>query len=106
MSLKFSVVVCSQLARKIEALNNRADQLVLAADIIRSQIPHRNRIWIASMVDRDIGRDVANVVLDVQHVERTGHRRDNTWAKPGDKVTQRRSRNTMGYQVRSTSTLP
>jgi hypothetical protein len=76
---KFSVTVCSQLARKIEALNNRADQLVLAADIIRSQIPHRNQNWIASMVDRDISRDVANVVLDVQHVERTGHRRDNTW---------------------------
>ena len=99
ISFKFrvSLVVCSQLARKIEALNGRADQLVLAADIIRSQIPHRNRIWIASMVDRDIGRDVANVVLDVQHVERTGHRRDNTWARPGDKLTQRRSRNTIGY---------
>jgi hypothetical protein len=95
-----------QLARKIEALNIRADQLVLAADIIRSQLPHRNRIWISSMVDRDIGHDVANVVLDVQHVERTGRRRDNTWATPGNKVAQRRSRNTMGYQVRSTSTPP
>jgi len=76
ISFKFSVVVYSQITRKMEALNTRADhwQLVLAADIIRSQISHRNRIWIASMVDRDIGRDVANVVLDVQHVERTGHR--------------------------------
>jgi hypothetical protein len=40
-SHKFSAVVCSQLARKIEALNNRADQLMLpvAAGIIRSDSP-------------------------------------------------------------------
>jgi len=42
ISSKFSVVVCLQLARKIEALDNRADLLVLAADILRSRIPHWN----------------------------------------------------------------
>jgi hypothetical protein len=58
------------------------------------------------MVDRDVGRDVADLVQDIQHVESSGRRRDNTWAKPGDKIGQRRSRNTMGYQIRSRSTPP
>jgi hypothetical protein len=30
------------------------------------------------MVNRDIGRDASDVVLDVQHVERTGRTRENT----------------------------
>ena len=36
------------------------------------------------MVDRDIGRDVANVVLDVQHVERT--ERDTGEITPGQRL--------------------
>jgi hypothetical protein len=85
---------------RINALSIRADELVEAAGIIRSQLPHRNRIWIKSMASRDIGNDISRLVKDVQHVEKTGHRRQPTWLRAGDSEAIRRSRNTMGYQVR------
>jgi len=93
------------MTRKIDTLKTHADLLEQAADIIRSQLPHRNQIWISSMVDRNIGHDVADFVLDVPHVERTGRRRENTWARSGDKVGQLCSRNTMGFQMRSGSAM-
>jgi hypothetical protein len=60
------------------------DELVEAAEIIRSQLPHKNRIWINSMVSQDIGADVSRLVKDVHYVEKTGRRRPCTWARTGD----------------------
>ena len=62
----------------------RADELVKAAEIIRSQLPHQNRIWINSMASQDIGADVSRLVQDVQYIEKTGTRRPRTWPRAGD----------------------
>jgi hypothetical protein len=53
-----------QLQTQIKALSIRANELVEAAEIIRSQLSHRNRIWINSMVSRDIGSDVSLLVFE------------------------------------------
>ena len=90
-----------KLQTKINALYMRADELVEAAEIIRSQLPHQNRIWINSMASQDIGADVSRLVQDVQYIEKTGTRRPRTWPRAGDHEAARRSRNTMGYQIRS-----
>jgi hypothetical protein len=74
LSFELPIVVCSQLTRKIEAL-----------------------VWL-------IMTSAMDVVLDIQHVERMGRRRDNTWARPGDKVAQCCSRNMM--EVRNTNAPP
>jgi hypothetical protein len=89
-----------KLQIKINALYMRADELVEAAEIIRSQLPHKNGIWINSMVSQDIGADVSQLVQDVHYIEKTGTWRPRTWPRSGDYKAARRSRNTMGYQIR------
>ena len=61
-----------------------ADELIEAAEIIRSQLPHENNIWINSMVLQDIGTDVSWLVQDVHFVEKTGTRQPWTWPHAGD----------------------
>lgn len=75
----------------------RAVDMRRAADIFESQARHRNRIWMKSMVDRDIGRDVHDLVKDVDRFENTGRTRDKTWADPKKAKEVRQMRNTMGY---------
>jgi len=43
---------------------------------------------------------VGLLVKDVRHVEVVGRQRNPTWARVGDREGARRSRNTMGYQLR------
>jgi len=81
-------------------LSVRATELLEASELIENQLVHWNRIWVSSMVDRNIGGDVSLLLKDVRHVEVTGRNREPTWARPGDRDAARRSRNTMGYQVR------
>ena len=100
ITYKNSYSPSSKLQTKINALRMRADELIEAAEIIRSQLPHENRIWINSMVLQDIGADVSRLVQDVHYVEKTGTRRPRTWPRAGDHEAARRSRNTMGYQIR------
>jgi hypothetical protein len=90
-----------KLQAQIKDLSIRADELAQAAKIIRSQLPHRNRIWINSIASRNLGGDVSLMVKDIRYVEQTGRRRDLTWAHAGDREGMRRSQNTMGYQVRT-----
>jgi hypothetical protein len=78
----------------------RADELEEAAHIIKSQLPHANRIWISSMISQNIGSDASHLVQDIRHVEVSGRRRKTTWPRLGDRKDARRSRNTMCYQVR------
>ncbi|KAI9454440.1 hypothetical protein F5148DRAFT_1288636 [Russula earlei] len=66
---------------KINALSIQADELVEAAEIIQSELPHKNKIWINSIMSQDIGADVSHLVKDVQH-------------------------NTMGYQIQGKSLDP
>ncbi|KAJ7310684.1 hypothetical protein DFH08DRAFT_823060 [Mycena albidolilacea] len=43
-------------------LLKRAEEFEQAAAIFRAQVPHRNRIWMSSMVKQDIGHNVGNLV--------------------------------------------
>ena len=83
----------------------RADDLVEAAEIIQSQLPNRNCIWINSMASRDLGHDVSLMVKDIRYLEQTGQQRDQTWAHAGDQEGVHRSQNIMGYQVWTKSRL-
>lgn len=83
-----------------EIIERRAIELEEGAAILRSQLPHKNRIWMRSMDNRNIGGDVNDLVHDVRHLELTGGTRDRTWAPSGDHDTQRRSGNTMSCQAR------
>ncbi|KAJ7679517.1 hypothetical protein DFH06DRAFT_1316415 [Mycena polygramma] len=78
-------------------LLNCADDLEKAAAILRAQVPHRNRLWLSSIVKQDIGGDVTQMVADIHRFETTSRVRDTTW--PQDKKERRRTQNTMGYQI-------
>ncbi|RDX40008.1 hypothetical protein OH76DRAFT_1459607 [Lentinus brumalis] len=84
-----------------EHLARRAKELREFADIIDQQLPLGNRIWISSMADRNVGKDVSLALQDIKHLEEKGRRRETTWARAGDREGQRRLRNTMGYQPRA-----
>jgi hypothetical protein len=84
----------------VDALQKRAEELERGAAILRAQIPHRNKLWMSSVVKRNIGGDVSKMVADIRRFETTSRVRDTTWAKKGDKESSRRVQNTMGYQVR------
>ena len=77
----------------------QASKLEQGAAILRSQLKHKSWIWMRSIVNRNIGGDVSDLVHDVCRLEITGQLQDNTWAPSGDHNAQHRSRNTMGYQV-------
>ncbi|PIL26554.1 hypothetical protein GSI_12312 [Ganoderma sinense ZZ0214-1] len=90
-----------ELDQKTDKLKRRVKELRQAADLIEAQLPFKNKIWIGSMVDRNIGGDVSLFLGDVRHFQKTASTRSTTWAKKGDREGQRRSRNTMGYQLSS-----
>lgn len=99
-SLYLLTLMPSQIDQLIAAVETRAAALAEASAILRAQLPHRNAIWLRSMVSSDVGADAHQLVRDVRRYETTGLSRDNTWAKSGDRDAQRRARNTMGYQTR------
>jgi hypothetical protein len=55
-----------------EKLLQKAEAFEEAAQILRSQIPHRNPIWMKSVIDRKLGNDVADFVADIRRFESTG----------------------------------
>ncbi|KZT27432.1 hypothetical protein NEOLEDRAFT_1146613 [Neolentinus lepideus HHB14362 ss-1] len=76
-----------------------------AADILESQLPHRNPIWMKSMAETNmLTTDLEELVQDVHLLESSGHERD--VILPQTAREHRRSRNTMGYQVRVPRTRP
>ncbi|KAJ7876914.1 hypothetical protein B0H14DRAFT_2568025 [Mycena olivaceomarginata] len=80
-------------------LQKRADKFEQAAAILRAQVPRRNKLWMSSVVNGDIGRDVSQMVTDIHRFERTSRVRDTTWAKNRDKEGRRQMQNTIGYQI-------
>lgn len=89
-----------QLQRGVEFLSVRANELVEASDIIKSQLVNRNHIWVTSLVKQNIGQDASSLVADVRWAESTGRTRSVTWARNPQEA--RRSRNLMGYRLRHT----
>ena len=50
------------------------------------------------MVQKNIGRDISQVLRDIQTMESNIRRRkETTWARPGDKLSARPVQNTVGY---------
>ncbi|KAJ7790885.1 hypothetical protein B0H14DRAFT_3568406 [Mycena olivaceomarginata] len=86
-----------------EHLLKRAYEFEKAAAILTAQVPHRNKLWMSSIVSRSIGGNVSQFVADIDRFERTSHAQDPTWARLGDKEGRRHMQNTMGYQVRLNS---
>ena len=84
-----------------EKLLQKAEAFEEAAQILRSQIPHRNQIWMKSVIDQKLGNDVTDFVADIHHFESIGQKQDTTWGEGGKKVEKRRVQNTMGYQTRA-----
>ena len=89
-----------QLERLACDLQDRANDFRRAADMIEEQLKYRNRVWMKSVRDRELGRDVRHFVADILRTE-AGRTRDNTWGKAGDRTANRRMKNTMGYQLRT-----
>ena len=84
-----------QLERLACDLQDRANDFRLAADMIEEQLKYRNRVWMKSVRDRELGRDVRHFVADILLTVTC----DNTWGKAGDRTANRRMRNTMGYRL-------
>ncbi|KAG6818261.1 hypothetical protein H0H93_006436 [Arthromyces matolae] len=86
-----------EYVRELEKMANMFEE---AAHILRGQIPFRNPIWLRSICNRKVGRDVMHLVNDVRLFEETGRTRDTTWAEGRSKSEKRRRDNTMGYTRR------
>ena len=69
-----------------------ADRIEEGVKILREQAANPNTIWLGSMIRREMGKDVRDMVEDVRRVEGTARKRDNTWAKTGNKIERRRAR--------------
>ena len=102
--IKFSKYRCAaynffQLDMMAEELLEQATSLEKMADILRKQVPHRNRIWMKN-VTKSLGPHVKRItefVDDIEHHERHGRKRGTTWGEGGSKEDRRRATNTMGY---------
>ncbi|KAJ7230875.1 hypothetical protein C8J57DRAFT_1582643 [Mycena rebaudengoi] len=60
-----------QVDMYVDALQKRAEELERGAAILRAQIPHRNKLWMSSVVKRNIGGDVSKMVADIRRFETT-----------------------------------
>ncbi|KAG6854163.1 hypothetical protein C0995_006989, partial [Termitomyces sp. Mi166 len=55
----------------IEQIQKKADAFEEAAQILRSQIQFKNRIWMKSLRDRKFGHDVMDFIDDIRVYEKT-----------------------------------
>jgi hypothetical protein len=78
----------------------RADTFEEAAKILRSQIEHRNKVWLKTIAKSKLGKDVADFVDDIQSYEglRT---QTTTWGRGKGRAEKEKAVYTMGYQRRT-----
>ncbi|KAG6822765.1 hypothetical protein H0H92_012657, partial [Tricholoma furcatifolium] len=80
-----------------EELLVKATKFEEAAKIFRSQAElQQNSMWMKHVHDHRVGNDVSALVDDITYYERTGQKRDTTWANGRGKAEKRRALNTMG----------
>jgi hypothetical protein len=91
-----------KLDKDIDYATELVETLRTAANIIDSQIPHKDQLWLKSLRKRQIGRDITHLVEDVRKFESSRGTRDTTWAR-NKKGDSRRVANTMGYQLEGSS---
>ncbi|KAK6984344.1 hypothetical protein R3P38DRAFT_3332875 [Favolaschia claudopus] len=97
----FNLVSEEVLDEQSAHLEKLASDLEEAARMIRSQIPHRNALWMASLTRRNVGSDVSALVGDIRRFERTSRSQETTWPENNSGEEVRRVANTMGYQIRN-----
>jgi hypothetical protein len=68
-------------------LSIQAEELDDGARIIKTQLTHKNPIWMRSILSQNIGGDISDLVHDVCRLELTGRQHKNTWAPAGDHET-------------------
>ncbi|KAG6858681.1 hypothetical protein C0993_005263, partial [Termitomyces sp. T159_Od127] len=83
-----------------EQITKKAEILEEAAAILRSQLQFKNLIWMKALSDEKFGRDIMHFVDDIRLYERTGRKRETTWAEGRPKSEKRRAKFTMGYTRR------
>lgn len=93
--------ICFSTLEARSCLESRAQELREAAGIIDGQLAFKKRsaIWVRSLARLGTGNDVAKMVADVRHKEKSCRIRKSTWGI-GNREEKRYSENTMGYQVR------
>ncbi|KAG6895455.1 hypothetical protein C0993_009551 [Termitomyces sp. T159_Od127] len=64
-----------------EQITKKAEILEEAAAILRSQLQFKNLIWMKALSDEKFGRDIMHFVDDIRLYERTGRKRETTWAE-------------------------
>ena len=73
-----------------------AENLEKAAQILRQQVPNRNRLWLKTAKER-LGDCASTFVEDISHVSKTGRKRGTTWAEGKSQDDKRRARLAMGF---------
>lgn len=94
----------SQMLSLKGSLTTLADRLQQSADLLRSQIPHENAVWmrgIRSELNGTWEAKLTTLLRDIHHFERSGT--STTWAR--NSKEQRASKHTMGYQLQSSRTI-
>lgn len=80
----------------IERIEAKAAAFVKAAEIMKSQLPFKEKIWL-QQVDKHVGNDVVKFVKDIEGYKATSTSDSTTWGTGSKKGDKRRAGNTMGY---------
>ncbi|KAK7013399.1 hypothetical protein R3P38DRAFT_3322497 [Favolaschia claudopus] len=85
-------------AGHVEYAKQLARDFRAAAAVLEEQAsnPKKAKLWLRSVPDRKLGAEVSKMVGDVRRFSKSSRRRETTWARKGDKQSQRYTRNTMG----------
>ncbi|KAK6992406.1 hypothetical protein R3P38DRAFT_3331190 [Favolaschia claudopus] len=94
--------------KHIEFAKKCAQDLRAAAALLEEQAsnPKKSKIWLRAVSNNKIGADVSKLVDDVQLFKKTARSRQPTWARKGDKSSQRYTRNTMGLYIADENIAP
>lgn len=104
MHRRFSLHQLSQMLSLKGSLTTLADRLQQSADLLRSQIPHENAVWMRSIrseLNSTWEDKLTTLLRDIHLFERNGT--STTWAR--NSKEQRASKHTMGYQLQSSRTI-
>jgi hypothetical protein len=85
---------------RLKLLYECANKATEFAQLLRTQLPHENRIWVKNMcgATRRIYRDIDQILEDVKNFENNG--RAVTW--PRNSSERRQGIHTMGFHLNPT----
>ncbi|KAG6818800.1 hypothetical protein H0H93_001521 [Arthromyces matolae] len=83
-----------------EKITQKAKAFQKAAEILLDPSFKPDKMMMKHIAEGKLGNDVVDWVHDIEHFEKTGRKRDTTWAFGKGKTEKRRARNTMGHHIR------